>query len=87
MQRAQNNITADFASDSGPYLGCICVYEKIFSSGLVEEERRIKEPCLKVWVVGYKIQMLCSNFGQFGVWCVCVFFNFLFLEPKKVKVH
>jgi len=46
------------------------LFKKIFGSGLVEEERRIKEPCLKVWVMGYKIQMLCSEFGQFGLCCV-----------------
>jgi hypothetical protein len=39
----------------------VFVYDKkIFGFGLVEEERRIKEPCLKVWVMGYKIQMVCS---------------------------
>ena len=40
-------------------VGCVGA-KKIFSSGLVEEERRIKEPCLKVWVMGYTIQMVCS---------------------------
>ncbi len=40
-------------------VGCVGA-KKIFSSGLVEEERRIKESCLKVWVMGYKIQKLCS---------------------------